>query len=343
MSLTLGLVGAGAAGKLHATALEKVEGANLSVVHNRSSNKGEEFASSWDIDYIENYEEIVSMEELDIVDVCTATGTHSKFAIPAAEAGKHLIIEKPLETSPEKCEEIIVAARKNDVEIAVIFQNRFKDSVHIIRKALETNRLGQLVLGTAKINWYRPPEYYKNNWKGTKELDGGGALINQGIHTIDLLQWLMGEVNTITGQIKTLAHDIEGEDVGVATLEFNNGSLGTITGSTASYPGLDEKLGIYGTKGSIELTGNRITTWEMSEENEANEKIQKEKNPEGKSGASNPTDINSENHRKQLQEIVDSLREGRIPPVSGREAKKSVRLINAIYESSRTDKSIDLN
>lgn len=342
MSLKLGLVGAGTAAKLHANALKNVEGVDLSGVFNRSSERARKFASDWEIDWFDNYEELLAANELDVIDICTATGTHSKFAIPAAKAGKDLIVEKPLETTPEKCEEIIATAEKNNVEIAVIFQNRFKDSVQKIRKALQKGLLGRLILGSANVNWYRPPEYYRNNWKGTKELDGGGALINQSIHTIDLLQWLMGEVDSISGRVNTLTHDIEGEDIGVATLEFSDGSLGTITGSTATYPGLNEELGIYGTKGSIELTGSRITTWEISEKEPGDKKVTAGAEGEGKSGASNPADIESENHRRQLQEIVTALRSSRTPPVAGKEAKKSVRIINAIYESSLAGKTIDL-
>ncbi|MCF7875716.1 Gfo/Idh/MocA family oxidoreductase [Candidatus Bipolaricaulota bacterium] len=343
MSLKLGLVGAGAAAELHANALKNVEGVSLSAVFNRSSEEAKEFAANWEINCFDDYEELLAMNELDIIDICTATGTHSQFAVPAAKAGKNLIIEKPLEITPEKCDEIIAAAGQNNVKVAVIFQNRFKDSIRTIRTALRKGRLGRLVLGTANVNWYRSPEYYRNNWKGTKDLDGGGALINQSIHTIDLLQWLMGDADSITGRVKTLTHEIEGEDIGVATLEFSNGSLGTITGSTAIYPGLDEELGIYGTKGSIELTGSRITTWEMSETKPGDEEIIAVPEEEGKSGASNPTDIESENHRRQIQEIVDALRSDKTPPVPGNEAKKSVRIINAIYESSRTGKTIELN
>ena len=342
MNFKLGLVGAGAAAELHANALTNVEDVSLTAVYNRSSEGAKEFASNWGIEPFDNYEELLTVNGLDIIDICTATGTHSKFAVPAAKAEKDIIVEKPLEITPEKCEEIIAAGEKNDVKIAVIFQNRFKDSVQKIRQALQQGRLGRLALGSANVNWYRSPEYYRNNWKGTKELDGGGALINQSIHTIDLLQWLMGDVDSITGRVKTMTHDIEGEDIGVATLEFSNGSLGTITGSTAIYPGLDEELGVYGTKGSIELTGSRITTWEMSETKPGDEKVTAETEGEVKSGASNPTDIESENHRRQLQEIVDALRSDKTPPVSGKEAKKSIRVINAIYESSRTGKTIEL-
>ncbi len=343
MKLNFGLVGTGAAAQLHVDALNKIKGAQVKAVYNRSSGKGQKFAKEWNLDFVEEYEGLIGQDGIDVVDICTATGTHSRFAVVAAKAGKNLVIEKPLETTPEKCEKIIDAARENEVRLSVIFQNRFKDSVQIVRKALDRKRLGRPVLGEAEVKWFRSPEYYKNNWKGTKEMDGGGALINQSIHTIDLLQWLMGEVTSVRGSVKTLVRDIEGEDVGAATLEFANGAVGVINGSTAIYPGLDERLGLYGTKGSIELEGSRINTWEFANKDELMESPKLNDAEPGKSGASNATDIDSENHRRQLQEIVDCLNRDDNPPVSGKEAKKSVQIINAIYESSSTGNEVEMS
>jgi len=342
MAIKIGLVGAGAAGELHAKAITKVSGAQLVAVNNRSPDRGKRFARKWNLDFIDSYRAMLAMADLDLIDICTPTGTHASFAIPAAESGKHLIVEKPLEVNSTKCDAIINAAKENGVYLSVIFQNRFKDNVQTARSAVEENLLGKQVLGEAEVKWFRSEEYYRDNWKGALELDGGGALINQSIHTIDLLQWFMGEVNTVFGRTKTLARDIEGEDLGVAILEFANGSLGLIAGSTVLYPGLDERLGIYGTAGTIELEGSQITTWELANEAENLGDPVPDNATNDKSGASEPTDIESENHRRQLQKIIDRIGEGKKPPVPGTEAKKSVRIIEAIYESSSNGKAVYL-
>ncbi len=342
MNYSIGLVGTGAAAELHASALEEVTGGNLEAVYSRTKSNGKEFAEQWCIDYVDDFEKLTSMEKIDFISICTPTGTHSQFAIPAAEAGKDLVIEKPLETTPERCDTIIHAIEKQGLQLSVIFQNRFKDPVKKIKKALEEGNIGKLVIGKAEINWYRSRKYYENSWKGTKKYDGGGALINQGIHTIDLLQWMMGKVIKVNGKVKTLKHEIEGEDTGVATLEFSQGGLGVITGSTAVYPGLEERLGLYGTEGSIELRGSKITTWKTPNEGQRPEP-EEDLGDDGSTGASAPMDVDSENHRRQWQEIVDKTERGGEPPVSGKAAKKSVEIIDAIYESSRTGQNVTID
>ena len=338
ISYKIGIVGAGAAAGLHAKALQGVKGASLESIYNRSPAHGNEFAEEWGIDYIQDYQKFLSGKNLDYIVVCTPTGTHLEFALPAAQAGKNLVIEKPLETTVNRCDKIIDAAEDNEIDLAVIFQNRFKKPAQKIKQAVKNDKLGKLVLGSAKINWYRSDDYYKDSWKGTKKYDGGGALINQGIHTIDLLQWIMADVVAISGKVKTLTHDIQGEDVGVANLEFENGALGVITGSTSAYPGLKEELGIYGSRGSLELKGSEIVTWEIRDEGSSVEELEKG----GKSGASDPMDIDTQNHRRQWEEILKARKLGEKPPVKGKEARKSVEIINSIYESSKTGNRINL-
>jgi predicted dehydrogenase len=285
--------------------------------------------------WYDNYDRFLARHDLDAVIICTPSGTHADFAIPAAKAGKHLIVEKPLETTVARCTQIIKAAEEHDVTLSVIFQNRFKDAVLATRTALEEDRFGRLVLGDAQVKWSRPEEYYQG-WKGTKRYDGGGALMNQGIHTIDLLQWMMGPVEEVVGYVDTRAHQIEVEDVGVAALRFKSGALGVIEGSTALYPGLDEQLGIYGTDGSVEIEGNRIITWNFREKRDGDpEALNIGARTAAGGGSSSPGGIGIENHRRQLAKIVEAIQRGKAPPVSGREATKSVAIIEAIYASSQ--------
>lgn len=332
--LGIGIVGAGLIGKVHAEALAAIDRAELQAVYNRNIERGKAFADQFSVLWYDNYDRFLARHDLDVVIICTPSGTHADFAISAAEAGKHLVVEKPLETTVARCTQIIEAAEEHDVTLSVIFQNRFKDAVLATRTALEEDRFGRLVLGDAQVKWSRPEEYYQG-WKGTKLYDGGGALMNQGIHTIDLLQWMMGPVEEACGYVDTRAHRIEVEDMGVATIKFQSGALGVIEGSTALYPGLGERLGIYGTDGSVEIEGNRITTWKFREKRDRDLEALSIGVETAGGGSSSPGGIGIENHRRQLAKIVEAIQRGEAPPVSGREATKSVAIIEAIYASSQ--------
>jgi predicted dehydrogenase len=337
-----GIVGAGLIGQVHAETLAAIDRAELRAVYNRSPARGKVLADRFNVPLYDDYDRFLACNDLDAVIICTPSGTHVDFALPAAKAGKHLIVEKPLEITVARCTEIIEAAEERHVTLSVIFQNRFKDAVRVTRAALEEGRLGRLVLGDAHVKWYRPENYYQG-WKGTKQYDGGGALMNQGIHTIDLLQWMMGPVVEVYGYVETRIHRIEVEDVGVATLRFRSGALGVITSSTATYPGLHEQLGIYGENGSVELSGNRIATWQFRTKRANDTAISGIDAGKTFGGSSNPARIESELHHRQLEAIATAILEGKEPPVDGNEAKKSVAIIEAIYESNQTRKPIILN
>lgn len=336
--LRIGIVGTGLIGRVHAEALAGIPQAKLSAVYNRSPARGQFLADRFHVPWYDEYDRFLAHGALDAVIICTPSGTHSNFAIPAAEAGKHIIVEKPLEITVERAFRIIAAAEKYGVSLSVIFQNRFKEAVQALRTALEDGRFGRLVLGDAHVKWYRPEDYYQG-WKGTRRYDGGGALMNQGIHTIDLLQWMMGSVDEVYGYIDARIHRIEVEDIGVATLRFQSGALGVIEGTTAVYPGLNERLGIYGANGCVEIDGNRIATWEFRDKRDDDSTIRKLRSEVG-GGSSTPGGIGIELHRRQLKEIIRAIQEGEPPPVLGREAVKSVAIIEAIYTSSRIRKPI---
>lgn len=344
--LGVAIIGTGFIANVHADIFStlKDENVELKAVYSRTFEKGEAFGKKYCVDVFTDYERLLARDDIHIVDVCTPSGTHADFAVPAARAGKHLIIEKPLEVTVDRCLSIIEAAESHGVFVAVIFQNRFKDAVQKIRTVLERGAFGQLVLGDAHIKWYRSPEYYQG-WKGTKQFDGGAALINQGIHTIDLLQWMMGPVEEVFGYTATKVHRIEGEDVGVAVLRFRSGALGVIEASTAAYPGLPERLGIYGSGGFIEMEGSKIISW-----NFFNKQFQEEINVFTKelevyanvSGGSSPSGIGTEFHRRQILAILRAIRSGEQPPISPKEATKSVAIIEGIYKANLTGKSVRL-
>jgi predicted dehydrogenase len=257
----------------------------------------------------------------------------------AAAAGKHVIVEKPIDVTIPKAKALIDACRTHNRRLSVIYQNRFTPAAGRLRKALDQGLLGRLILGDAYVKWYRSPAYYGSNaWRGTRAIDGGGALMMQAIHTIDLLQWLLGGVKRVCGLVRTSTHAIETEDVAVASVEFANGAIGVIEGSTAIQPGFKERIELHGQKGSAILEGGNITAWKVEGCTEA-DYVDQQKVSYG--STSSPA-ISHVNHKAQLEEIVASIRKDADSSVNGEEGLKSLQIVLGIYESSRKGQWIDL-
>ncbi|MCD6318182.1 Gfo/Idh/MocA family oxidoreductase [Candidatus Aerophobetes bacterium] len=336
--LRFGIVGAGVAGSLQAEAIVSLKEAKLVAIAAVSEKRVKKLAEKYGVTYYTDYKKMLKRKDIDIVSVCTPSGCHSEIAVAAAEANKHVIVEKPIETTLEKANRIINACKNKGVKLSVISQHRFDIGVLKLHRALEENKFGRLILGDAHVKWYRSQKYYDSaNWRGTWELDGGGILINQAIHTIDLLQWIMGPVDSVYANVATLAHKIEVEDVATALVKFKNGALGVIEGSTAIYPGQPEQLGIYGEKGTVILEGNRIKKWEFMDRKE---KFIEERKIS--TGASDPNAIGSEAHKAQIKDIIEAIKEDREPAVTGEEGRKVLEIILAIYRSAKTNKPIKL-
>jgi predicted dehydrogenase len=261
-------------------------------------------------------------------------------AIAAADAGKHVMVEKPLEVTTERIDRLVDACRANGVKLGAIFPRRFLDSSIAVKEAVEAGRLGTIVLASVYIKWYRTQEYYgQGGWRGTFQFDGGGALMNQGIHGIDLLQWLMGGIAEVSGFAATLAHTgIEVEDVGAASVRFKSGALGIVEGTTGAWPGEKLRIEISGSDGSIVMEDETIRTWQFRGETPEDEKIRRRFGPqEGllSGGATDPKAINSEGHRRQFEDFVAAINENRTPRIDGAEARAAVAIITAIYRSAR--------
>jgi predicted dehydrogenase len=255
--------------------------------------------------------------------------------VAAAEAGKHLVVEKPLDVTLERIDRIVEAARKARVKLTCIFPYRFMRGARLAKQALDTGRLGRLVLADAYIKWYRSQQYYDtSDWKGTWALDGGGALMNQGIHNIDLLTYLAGPVSRVVARADTLAHKMETEDTAVALLTFANGALGAIEGTTASWPGESGRVELHGDRGTIALEDGRIVTWKLADATPEEEKEVLGETSLG-SGASSVSGFSYEMHRRQLADMVEAIQHERPPAIDGSEGRRSVAVILAIYESNR--------
>jgi UDP-N-acetyl-2-amino-2-deoxyglucuronate dehydrogenase len=333
----VGIIGTGAIAGIHATAINAIKNAELVAVCSSTPDRAQAAEDKFGIKAYSDVQSFLAHPNLDVVCICTASGRHLEPALAAAKAGKDLIIEKPIEVTLARADQLIQVCQTQGVKLAVIFQNRFSPDYQKLKSAVDEGFFGKLLMGNAYVNWFRNEEYYsKSDWKGTIEVDGGGAFINQGIHTIDLLLDLMGEVSEVFAKVQTAFHQIEGEDLGAALVTFKNGAIGNITSSTALFPGLPERIELFGTKGSAILEGGKITHWEIK--GQANQV--EESHVLSASGAADPMAISSLLHQKQWEEFITSLEKGGDYQVNGPTSRKSLELIRGIYASSKSKTSV---
>lgn len=330
------LVGVGMIAEFHAQALAQVAGARLVAVASRDGEKARAFAQKHGAAFATTaLEELVARAEVDVVCVTTPSGAHLEPALAAIRAGKHVVVEKPIEVTTERADEMLRAAESAGVRVAPIFQARFGDGALALKAAIDSGRFGRLVLASAYVKWHRAESYY-TGWKGTLALDGGGALINQGIHAVDLLQWFAGMPEKVTCLTTRRVHTrIEAEDTVSGSLRFAGGALGAIEVSTALFPGTPRRLEICGEHGSAALDDDRIVRWEFRDRREGDEAIlaRRDAGATG-SGASAPNAISFTGHQRQFQDLVDALREDRPLAIDGREARKAVAIVRALYASA---------
>ncbi|OUS69957.1 oxidoreductase [Paenibacillus sp. MY03] len=280
-----------------------------------------------------DYKELLRNSAVDLIAICTESGSHGQIAIDCIEAGCHLIIEKPIALSLEEADEIIELAKKKNIKVSACHQNRFNKSIKKIREAVQENRFGKLLHGTAHVRWHRGEDYYKQApWRGTWEQDGG-ALMNQCIHNIDLLRWMMGdEIDEVIGMIDNVNHDIiEAEDLGLALIKFKNGSYGVVEGTTNIYPSnLEETLYIFGSKGTVKVGGksvNIIEEWMFADMLDSPEKVKKEYQE-------NPPNVYGFGHIPLYHDVIDAIKGDRDPYVSAEDGRKALELVLAIYKSA---------
>lgn len=336
--MNIGIIGTGSITGKHAQAIAETDGAELVALYNPKPESAAKAQSLFGLPVFTDLNEFLIAPGLDIVCVCTPSGMHLEPALAAAKAGKHLMIEKPIEINLQRTDELIAACSESGVKLAVIFQNRFTEDYQKLKKAVIDGVFGRLLMGNAYVNWFRESAYYSTSvWKGTLKADGGGALINQGIHTIDLLLDLMGDVKSVFGQVQTTLYPIEGEDLGTAIVNFKNGALGNITSATALYPGYPERIEIFGTEGSAILEAGTLIHWNIKGSSET---IKPTENAGG-SGASDPTAIGHHLHLEQWRLFIKAIKEDLNPMVDGQTARKSVELIRAIYFSSKHGKMVE--
>ena len=340
------IVGCGMISEFHAAAIGDIDNAKIvavaDVVEEAAKKRGEELNADWYTDF----GEMVRRDDIDIVTICTPSGAHMDPSVAAVEAGKHVIVEKPLEITLNKCDAMIEAAEKAGVKLATIFPSRVSPVNELMKKTIESGRLGRITIGDLYHKWWRSQEYYDSGgWRGTWELDGGGALMNQAVHGVDLLQWLMGPVKSIQAFMDTLSHKrIEVEDTSVAILRYENGAMGVIEATTSVYPGMQRRIDIHGDKGSIVVEQDALLTYEFEDEQPDDDKVREQFSPgdEQLAAVSDPRNISYAGHTKQLLDLQEAIEQDRRPVIDGHEGRKAVEIILAIYKSGQEGTGVDL-
>ena len=336
----VGIIGAGVIADFHAQALRAMDGVNLVAAFARNQAKADSFSSKYNCSGYADLDHFLAHENMDIVTIGSVSGVHLEHASAAARAGKHIICEKPLEVTPDRIDQMIRVCQKNKVSLSGIFPRRFNDSTAIFKKTIDDGRLGKIVLCDTAIKWWRSQEYYDSGaWRGTWDLDGGGALMNQSIHTVDLMLHLMGDVKSVTASGGLEAHqNIEVEDVAVALVEFKSGARGVIQASTACYSnsGLPASIHICGDQGSIMMVDDKFSIWDLKHPQKEDEAILAQhgiyENSSG-AGAADPKAIDFLWHQRNFENAIDALRRGEKPAIDGEEGKRAVEVICAIYQS----------
>jgi len=289
-----------------------------------------------------DYAEMLQNPDIDVVSVCTPSGMHAEMAVQALRAGKNVLVEKPMDIAVDRILEIEKARQETGLRVGGIFQNRRNAIMEPFKEAVEKGRLGEIYAAFFRVNWHRDDAYFLQNggWRGTWAMDGGGSLMNQGVHTVDLMQWLLGDVESVKAHMRVVNHKIETEDFTQSTIKFKSGTVATFISTTSAYPGMGTELQVTGTDGSIHIDGDKVIAWKLKgdrmdeEENEMKQKF----GGKHASVSADPTVVRG--HSYQIQDMVDAVRFGRGPMVGPMEATKAVRIINAVYESARTGEEI---
>src|SRR5215469_6020913 len=339
MTIRVGLIGAGNISQTHARAAKAIPGVEIVAVFGANSQKVERMAAEYGAAAYSNFEKFLEHRPMDFVAIGSPSGLHAEQGIAAARRGLHVLTEKPLDISTDQADALIAATAEAGVKLGVFFQDRFKPDLIRVKKWIETGILGQLILADARVKWFRPASYYgESRWRGTLRWDGGGALINQAIHTVDLLLWLCGEVSAVQAVRKTALHKIEAEDTLVALLEFKNGAIGTLQAATSAFPGYPRRVELTGSEGTVIIEHDRLLAADLRQPLEEFQSTGDDRN----ASASSATVSDVRGHQAVLEDFMHAILTNGEPRCSGREGRRSVALVQAIYEACASGKRTEL-
>jgi len=331
--LRVGFTGGGGITATHARAANDA-GFEIAGFSGRNAERNTALSSEHGGQPFGTLEEMLAGSGPDLVVIGSPSGLHAEEGIAAAARGVHVLVEKPIDVTTKRADALITAAEKAGVQLGVIFQSRLEPGLLRLKKAVDEGTLGRPLLASAQVKWHRPTEYYRGApWRGTHALDGGAALINQGIHTVDLLLWLLGPVASVRALTRTAVHEIEGEDVALALLEFESGAVASIEATTCAWPGYPRRVEITGTEGTVRVEGDDVVAADLRTPQPS---LVGSADP-SLSGASSPLLASALPHRRVLEDFAGAIREGRAPACDGREGRRSLALVEAVYAAARGD------
>ena len=332
------LIGCGRISKNHFEAIDQIDGLELVAVCDSDAERAAQAGTQWDVQHYTSYEKMLKDAKADIITIATPSGLHAEQGIAAANAGKHVVMEKPMAISLTGADALVHACDKAGVQLFVVKQNRLNPPVQLLKNAVDRNRFGRIYMASCTVHWTRPQEYYDQApWRGTWEFDGG-AFMNQASHYVDLIQWLMGPVESVMAKTATLARRIETEDSGIAILKFRSGALGSIEVTMLAYPrNLEGSITILGEKGSAKIGGtavNKIELWQFAEYDDDDKKVAE--------ADTSPPNVYGLGHQGYYRNVLAVLRGEAKPDTDGRAGRKSLELILGIYESAKTGREVPL-
>ena len=332
MPTHIGLIGGGNISGTHARAARAIAGVEIAAVYGTNSDKIHGLCREHGGTPYLDFEAFLAHRPMDLVAIGSPSGLHAAQGIAAAQRGLHVLTEKPIDISTARADELIAATDRAGVKLGVMFQDRVKPAIRELREWIRTGVVGRPLLADARVKWYRPPDYYSGSrWRGTIALDGGGALINQAVHTVDLLLWLLGDVVRVQSRTSTALHAIEAEDTAIAVLEFAGGALGVIQATTAAYPGYPRRVEITGTKGTVILEQDRILAADLRHPQSASRATALDENP----SASSPLVSDVRGHQALFEDFLQAIERNTTPVCDGREGRRSIALVEAIYTAAR--------
>lgn len=336
--MRVGLIGTGAISYKHAQAYKNI-GYRVTVCTDINQESGRKFAAEWGAEFVPTYEEVCRHPNVDYVDLCTFPDFRLEPLRICAETGKHIQVQKPISTNLETAREMVAVAAKAGITLGVVSQHRFDDSSIFVAKAIQAGRLGKILQADAYVKWYRSPAYYSRPIKGSWDVEGGGALINQAVHQVDVLLWLVGPVTEVVGywQLGAL-HKIQSEDVVCAMMRYANGATGVIQASTAFWPGYSERIEIHGTKGTAIFTGDKLTAWDVENDQGAPAPVERE----AMSGASDPMAISLTPFERQFLDFGEACKSGRKPLITGEDGVRALEFVLSVYRSCREGQKVVL-
>ena len=347
MDKHLGILGGGNISRTHLRAAMEIDGVKVAAVCGQNLAKASQLAAEVGAVSYQNPAEFLDHRPMEVVLIGSPSGLHAEQGIAAAKRGLHVLVEKPIDIDVDRTDQLIEACEIAGVKLGVFFQDRVAPDLQKLKSVINSGALGSPILMSASVRWYRSPEYYeKSQWRGTRALDGGGALMNQGIHTVDLLLWLCGDVCSVWSRAITALHRIEVEDALVASFQFASGAIGTLEAATSCFPGFSRRIDLTWSQGTITIEDDKIKSVDLREPIEGLSAAPRQAGDEGLRSderATSPVVSNTQGHRAIIEDFIQVIGSDRLPLCDGREARRSVELVNAIYESARSGVAVALN